>query len=331
MDIMFDETFSVAKKEMPVNLKHEHVIFVMEDIDVASPIVLSRGHGPCKCSRRKKAGSRAARRPKQASKQSVATVSAVTPVNIPPSPAAPSSGLTSSPNQEGEQHLLSDNVDVDDQMDLVGGVGDVGDMGDVDSGVGGEVVFGTSEKAGVEDRVDKQEEATSEASSPTRTATLSTPSPARSASTEGAFEDRRLVPSPKKKIEPAEPTEKSEASEGSDRRVPKSPPRMNEKAKASRGNGLTGDNPHGEHCGDEDEGEGVASDDEEEGAMGKAANAVTRALVKSLGGRMSSNPEVEKKYAGESDRLDLAVSARSRGMSDDSQEVLQVLISMPGI
>lgn len=42
MDIMFDQSFHVVKKDMPVTLNYEHVIFVMEDIDAASPIVRAR-------------------------------------------------------------------------------------------------------------------------------------------------------------------------------------------------------------------------------------------------------------------------------------------------
>ncbi|CAN0187717.1 unnamed protein product, partial [Discosporangium mesarthrocarpum] len=42
MDIVFDQSFSVVGEELPVKLGFKDVIFVMEDIDAASPIVLSR-------------------------------------------------------------------------------------------------------------------------------------------------------------------------------------------------------------------------------------------------------------------------------------------------
>lgn len=42
MNIVFDETFSVMKRELPVTLKYENIIFVFEDVDVASPIVRRR-------------------------------------------------------------------------------------------------------------------------------------------------------------------------------------------------------------------------------------------------------------------------------------------------
>lgn len=42
MDIVFDQRFPVVGEELPVSLGFENVIFVMEDVDAASPIVLSR-------------------------------------------------------------------------------------------------------------------------------------------------------------------------------------------------------------------------------------------------------------------------------------------------
>lgn len=42
MNVVFDETFSVMKRELPVTLKYENIIFVFEDVDVASPIVRRR-------------------------------------------------------------------------------------------------------------------------------------------------------------------------------------------------------------------------------------------------------------------------------------------------
>eukprot|EP00752_Nemacystus_decipiens_P016296 g14573.t1 len=42
MNIMFDQSFRVVKEELPVNLKHENVIYVFEDVDAASKIVKSR-------------------------------------------------------------------------------------------------------------------------------------------------------------------------------------------------------------------------------------------------------------------------------------------------
>eukprot|EP00752_Nemacystus_decipiens_P016297 g14574.t1 len=42
MNIMFDESFPVAKQEFPVSLKQDNVIFVFEDVDAASKIVQAR-------------------------------------------------------------------------------------------------------------------------------------------------------------------------------------------------------------------------------------------------------------------------------------------------
>ncbi|CAN0433199.1 unnamed protein product [Ascophyllum nodosum] len=42
MDIVFDQKFTVVGEELPVSLGFENMIFVMEDVDAASPIVHSR-------------------------------------------------------------------------------------------------------------------------------------------------------------------------------------------------------------------------------------------------------------------------------------------------
>ncbi len=42
MNIMYDESFPVAKQELPVNLRQDNVIFVFEDVDAASKIVKAR-------------------------------------------------------------------------------------------------------------------------------------------------------------------------------------------------------------------------------------------------------------------------------------------------
>lgn len=42
MNIIFEQTFSLVKHELPVTLKYENLIFVFEDVDVASPIVRCR-------------------------------------------------------------------------------------------------------------------------------------------------------------------------------------------------------------------------------------------------------------------------------------------------
>jgi hypothetical protein len=39
---VFDQTYAVSGEEMPVKLPFSNTIFVMEDIDAASPIVQSR-------------------------------------------------------------------------------------------------------------------------------------------------------------------------------------------------------------------------------------------------------------------------------------------------
>ncbi|CAM9180173.1 unnamed protein product [Ectocarpus sp. 4 AP-2014] len=53
MDIVFDQRFPVVGEELPVTLGFENVIFVMEDVDAASPIVQSRER-----SKRKKRGTK---------------------------------------------------------------------------------------------------------------------------------------------------------------------------------------------------------------------------------------------------------------------------------
>ncbi|CAN0119203.1 unnamed protein product [Scytosiphon promiscuus] len=53
MDIVFDQKFPVIGEELPVTLGFENVIFVMEDVDAASPIVQSRDR-----SKRKKRGTK---------------------------------------------------------------------------------------------------------------------------------------------------------------------------------------------------------------------------------------------------------------------------------
>lgn len=42
MDIVFDQKFAVVGEQLPVSLGFQNVIFVMEDVDAASPIVHSR-------------------------------------------------------------------------------------------------------------------------------------------------------------------------------------------------------------------------------------------------------------------------------------------------
>ncbi|GLD98378.1 hypothetical protein PINS_up007075 [Pythium insidiosum] len=52
MNAVFDLRFKVEGKDMPVNLKFEDIIFVLEDIDCASAIVNSRENSPTKQTRR---------------------------------------------------------------------------------------------------------------------------------------------------------------------------------------------------------------------------------------------------------------------------------------
>lgn len=42
MNIMFDQSFPVAKQDLPVPLKYEDLIFVFEDVDASSRIVKKR-------------------------------------------------------------------------------------------------------------------------------------------------------------------------------------------------------------------------------------------------------------------------------------------------
>jgi hypothetical protein len=42
MDIVFDQSFAVKGEDMPVKLSFKDIIFVMEDVDAASPIVHAR-------------------------------------------------------------------------------------------------------------------------------------------------------------------------------------------------------------------------------------------------------------------------------------------------
>ena len=44
MNIMFDQSFPVAKQDLPVTLTFEKVIFVFEDVDAASKIVKARNN-----------------------------------------------------------------------------------------------------------------------------------------------------------------------------------------------------------------------------------------------------------------------------------------------
>lgn len=44
MNIMFDQSFPVSKQDLPVSLKYENVIFVFEDVDAASKIVIARNN-----------------------------------------------------------------------------------------------------------------------------------------------------------------------------------------------------------------------------------------------------------------------------------------------
>lgn len=52
-DLVFDQKFAVVGEELPVKMGFENIIFVMEDIDAASPIVQSRDR-----SKRKKRGTK---------------------------------------------------------------------------------------------------------------------------------------------------------------------------------------------------------------------------------------------------------------------------------
>jgi chaperone BCS1 len=45
MDIVFDQTFAVKGEDMPIKLAFKDIIFVMEDVDAASPIVHARSEG----------------------------------------------------------------------------------------------------------------------------------------------------------------------------------------------------------------------------------------------------------------------------------------------
>ena len=45
MDIVFDQSFAVKGEDMPIKLSFKDIIFVMEDVDAASPIVHSRLNG----------------------------------------------------------------------------------------------------------------------------------------------------------------------------------------------------------------------------------------------------------------------------------------------
>lgn len=54
MDIVFDQKFPVVGEELPVTMGFENIIFVMEDVDAASPIVQSRDRSK----RKKKRGTK---------------------------------------------------------------------------------------------------------------------------------------------------------------------------------------------------------------------------------------------------------------------------------
>ena len=42
MDIVFDQSFAVKGEDIPIKLSFKDIIFVMEDVDAASPIVQTR-------------------------------------------------------------------------------------------------------------------------------------------------------------------------------------------------------------------------------------------------------------------------------------------------
>lgn len=56
---MFDQSFPVVGEDLPISLSFENIIFVMEDIDAASPIVRSRERASHKHRRRQKASAKA--------------------------------------------------------------------------------------------------------------------------------------------------------------------------------------------------------------------------------------------------------------------------------
>lgn len=59
---MFDQSFRVSQLELPASLSFENVIFVMEDVDAASPIVRSRDRAATRCKdKRRRAAARKAR------------------------------------------------------------------------------------------------------------------------------------------------------------------------------------------------------------------------------------------------------------------------------
>ena len=45
MDIVFDQSFAVKGEDIPIKLSFKDIIFVMEDVDAASPIVQTRSPG----------------------------------------------------------------------------------------------------------------------------------------------------------------------------------------------------------------------------------------------------------------------------------------------
>lgn len=72
--MMFDQSFPVVRGDFPISLPFENVIFVMEDVDVASPIVRSRDRASNKRRKKQRAAAKAlkakqAKAPKTAEQQ----------------------------------------------------------------------------------------------------------------------------------------------------------------------------------------------------------------------------------------------------------------------
>lgn len=71
MDVMFDQVLNVERQDLPVTLPFANVIFVMEDVDAASPIVRSRSRDADKLRRKNRKEKEKRKRKSKKSKMKV--------------------------------------------------------------------------------------------------------------------------------------------------------------------------------------------------------------------------------------------------------------------
>lgn len=382
MDIMFDQSFEVEDCEMPVTLGYEHIIFVMEDVDAASPIVLrrdrARSKGRSKDRSKGRSKGRSKARPERGSDEKTrqtcvreAPMASGTPVYEPgvtapsrdsgyilPGGAITSTSGVDTPGQErapaeSDVNLVNEtatssppNYEINDEaIELTvandHGVDTTNGGAAVQKGIPKMVPAGTAppstpsseSSAASSPAFDKVLPATSppRAGSPKgRAADLESPvaqegapperprgyEPDASTSTATASPDRALLASSAlSPTAPDGPGNEEQPGHGNKLPLPVGdleaafPGRVKSTDAASRDEASEdeGSDHDSDDESDDDSQEGDSQDEAE--ARNKGSAEVTAALVKSLGGKMSSKDTSKKKYASKSDRLDLAVSA----------------------